>query len=310
MKRDSKMTSTSELKTLDEINYSAKSKILFYFVLPLIILSFSFFINFPISDKIQSLLKNKSALASCPINFKSIHFEFFLPKAVITDIKIPGNCLGEAREDVILNSVNIEWRLINFFPFGIPFKISTQLMSQNIDFFVIQTPATMHIRMIDQILDLKRIESILGNYKLSGQVTTNLNATFSNNKISDFDLKISSKNFSVPSQTLEDFKIPELKIEDFYLEAKSSSDKKINVEKLFLGSTTSPIRANFKGHLNISNQNIKFSPILLIGEVSFSTFLKSQIPLIDLLFQSFNQKDGFYQIKLGGTLGAPKPLPL
>ncbi len=304
------MSSNAEIRTLDEINYQAKSKIVFYFLLPITILLFSFFINFPISEKIQSIIKNKISLSSCPINFKTIHFEFFLPKAVVSDIKIPGNCLGESRDDIILNNLYIEWRLINFFPFGIPFKISTQVQAQDINFYIIQTLSSTHLRIIDQDLDLKRIESLLGKYKLAGLIKTDLNATYSNNKLSEFDLKIASKNFSLPSQTLEDFKIPELNIQDLFLEAKSSDNGKINIEKLFLGSTNSPIRANFKGHLNLSNQNIKFSPLLLTGEVAFSTFLKSQIPLIDLLFQSFNQKDGFYQIKLGGTLGAPKPLPL
>ena len=74
-----------------------------------------------------------------------------------------------------------------------------------------------------------------------------------------------------------------------------------------MGDTDSPLRANFKGKIDLQEGNIAMSPLDLSGEIAFSENFKNSLPLVSMLFQSFSQKDGFYQIRLGGTLGSPKP---
>ena len=80
----------------------------------------------------------------------------------------------------------------------------------------------------------------------------------------------------------------------------------INVKKIILGDPQSPMRANFKGTIDVQKSNVSFSPINLAGEIAFTQTFKENVPLVDLFFQNFLQKDGFYQIRLGGMLGQPK----
>jgi hypothetical protein len=48
----------------------------------------------------------------------------------------------------------------------------------------------------------------------------------------------------------------------------------------------------------------------LKGEIAFSESFTQALPLINMMFQQFDQKDGFYQIRLGGTLNSLKPAAL
>ena len=82
----------------------------------------------------------------------------------------------------------------------------------------------------------------------------------------------------------------------------------LRIEKLIMGDTDSPLRANFKGKIDLQDGNTSMSPLDLSGEIAFSENFRQALPLIDMMFQSFNQKDGFYQVRLGGTLGSPKPI--
>jgi hypothetical protein len=66
------------------------------------------------------------------------------------------------------------------------------------------------------------------------------------------------------------------------------------------------MRANFKGKIQLQEGSVSFSPLDLRGEIAFTENFKQSVPLVELFFQTYEQKDGFYQIRLGGTLGQPR----
>ena len=164
------------------------------------------------------------------------------------------------------------------------------------------------IRIKDQKINLSRLAPLIGDtFKIAGNVTVDVNLMMANNVIKSLDLKAASSDLEIPSQNIQGFTLTNLRLNDFHLEATSVNHPRIQIEKLFLGDPNSPIRANFKGRIDLQEGNAAFSPLDLAGEVAFSETFKQSLPLIDMMFQSFTQKDGFYQVRLGGTLGAPKP---
>jgi hypothetical protein len=166
------------------------------------------------------------------------------------------------------------------------------------------------IRIKDQTTTLSKLGPLLEDkVKLSGKVTTDLTVLLSNsNLIKSLELKAQSKDFVIPPQSIEGFTTPKMKVNDFYLEVNSKSPSKIMVEKLIIGDTESPMRASFKGTIDLKQANLAISPMTLSGEIAFSPSFKENVPLIDMFFQKFTQKDGFYQLKLGGMLGRPQLL--
>ncbi len=300
----------SEIRSLDEVDYKLKIKIPIIIGITLLVFIGAFSLSYPINEKLKTFIKTQLKVSGCQVEFNDIDAEIFLPKIVVSDISIPAHCLGKTGENLKLNYLKINWHIIHFFPFGIPLRLDTEYSGQPISLYFVQGINQQLIRLKDQKFALHRFDKMLGKFKLAGNITVDLNLLSSEKKIKNLSLKAVSSDFSIPSQNLEGFTLPNMKIKDFYLEANSENHPKIQIDKLIIGNTQSPIRANFKGKLDYIKENISFSPLNLNGEIAFSSELKESIPLLELIFQSFNQKDGFYQIRLGGTLGSPKPLSL
>lgn len=301
------MATVSEIRSLEDIQYKSKIKVVLLVLIVLVTFGFAFFNAYPVGDKLKVLIKGQLKASGCNPDYSDIRLEFFLPKIVITDPVIPAACLGKQGKPLKFNFLTINWHVINFSPIGIPFRIDTELKGQPLSVYYVLGINQQMIRLKDQKIVLSRLEEFLGKFKMGGSVMVDLSLLTSQNLIKSLSLKAASNDFTIPSQDLEGFTIPALKVNDFYLEASSEAHPKVTIEKFILGDSNSPIRANFKGRVDLVNGNMGFSPINMAGEVAFSENFKQTVPLIDMMFQSFTQKDGFYQIRLGGTLGAPKP---
>ncbi|HXH76526.1 MAG TPA: hypothetical protein VNJ08_16260 [Bacteriovoracaceae bacterium] len=301
------MAEVSEIKSLDEIHYKSKIKYFLIILMLPILFMLSFFNSYPIGDRLKAQIKTHLKGTGCNPDFSEIRMEWFLPKIVVTDLTLPASCLGKQGEALKFNFVTLNWHVINFSPIGIPFRMDTEFAGQPLSVYYVMGFNQQLIRLKDQKVVLSRLEQFMGKFKMAGAVTVDLSLLMSNNLIKHLSLKSVSKDFIIPTQSVEGFTIPPLKVNDFYLEASSEVHPRVNIDKLILGDANSPIRANFKGSIDLMNGNIAFSPLNLTGEVAFSDNFKKTIPLIDMMFQSFGQKDGFYQIRLGGTVGAPKP---
>ncbi len=305
------MAVASEIQSLNDITYKSKFKIILVIGLILSLFTFSFINHFPLGDKIKSSIKMALKGRGCNPDFDEIRLEFLMPKIIISNLVIPANCLERDGEPLKFTHITINYRLINFKPFGIPFKIDTEFGGQPLSFYYVQGINQQLIRMIDQTINLARLQPLLGDQiKMAGKLKTDLTLEMSKGSITALDLKVASFDFQFPPQNIQGFTTPPLRINTFSLEAKSESAPRVDVTKLILGSTDSPMRAKFSGKIILQDGQIGMSPVDLKGEIAFSESFTQALPLINMMFQQFDQKDGFYQIRLGGTLNALRPAAL
>jgi type II secretion system protein N len=301
----------SEIQSLEEINYKGRFKMILVIIFAIFLFFMSFLSFFPIGDKLKSVLKTTLQASNCNLDYRELGLEFLLPKIVVSDLTLPAGCFNRNGEPVKLSFVKLNYQLISFSPFGLPFRLDTEIDGQPLSLYYVQGFGKQTIRMKDQTLVLSRLKNLIGDkFKVAGTVVMDMAMTMEKNRLSSFHLRTASKNFQIPSQNLQGFNLPPLKINQFFLEANSDAAPRVNISKFILGDTSSPIRANFKGKLTLMEGQASFSPLDLTGEVTFSEDFKQAVPLIDMMFQSFSQKDGFYQVRIGGTLGAPKPAPM
>lgn len=298
----------SEVQSLDQIQYKGKFKLILTSLIAPVLFILAFLSFYPVGDKLKSLMKSQLAATGCNPDFKSIHMEWLLPKIVVTDLSLPAACLNRQGAPLEFNFLKINWQIINFSPFGIPFRIDTEFSGQPLSVYFVQGIGKQMVRLKDQSLSLSRLQPLMGDtFKVEGNLLVDLNLLMADQNIQSLALKASSKDFQLPSQNIQGFTLQNLKLGDLFLEANSENPPRITVDRLIIGDPDSPIRANFRGTIDLMEGNAAFSPMDLAGEIAFSEGLKQSLPLVDMMFQSFTQKDGFYQVRLGGTLGAPKP---
>lgn len=302
------MATMSEIQSLEEITYKSKIKIWLLPIILVFLFVFAFLNYYPIGDQLKGFMKKNLQGTACNPDYKDIHLEWLLPKVVVSDLTLPATCLGRMGEPLKFTHLTINFQFISFAPFGIPFRIDTEMNGQPLSVYFVQGFGKRLVRLKDQSLVLARLQPLMGGkFKLAGNMIVDMSALLTdNNAIQELSFKAQSKDFQLPPQTIEGFTTPSMKVNDLYIEANSATPPRINVDKMIVGDTDSPMRANFKGKIDLQQGNIIFSPIDLSGEIAFTSDFRQTVPLIDLFFQSFPQKDGFYQVRLGGTLGQPR----
>lgn len=301
------MATITELQSLEEITYKSKIKVYFYPLIVLILFPIAFLNFYPVGAELKNFLKTNLARTGCNLDYREVNVELLLPKIIVSDLVLPARCIGRAGDPLKFDFLTVNFHFISFAPFGLPFRIDTEMNGQSISLYYVQGISERMVRMKDQTINLAKLQPLLGDtVKLSGNITVDMSALLANNSsIKGLSLKAQSKDFVIPPQSIEGFSTPKMKVNDLYLEANSEAPPLVTVEKLIVGDTDSPLRANFKGRIEIQQGNIAFSQMNLTGELAFSPAFKETVPLVDMFFGKFTQKDGFYQIKLGGTLGRP-----
>ena len=298
----------SEIYSLEELNYQGKLR---YFLLGLVGvgLFISAFLNYyPINDKLKAIAQPYLRQANCNADWEKVRIDFLLPKLVVSDLTIPSSCFGKAGEPLKLSFININYQLINLSPFGLPFRVDTELGGQPVSLHLVFGFGQKMFRLKDQTINISKLQPLLGDFKLEGDVTVDASVLTSGNTLQSLAFKAASKNLEIPTQTIQGFNLQSVRLNEFFAEANGANPPRITIDKLVLGDRNSHIRANFKGKINLLQDRVAMSGVDLKGEVAFSDAFKQSLPLVDMMFQSFAQKDGFYQVRLGGTLGAVKPL--
>lgn len=302
------MAGLSEIQSLDELSYKSKFKFYLYPLIIIFLFSISFLNYFPIGEQLKNFMKKNLAGSACNPDYDDLRIEWILPKIVVSGLNVPAGCLGKVGDPLKFTFVSIQFNLISFSPFGIPFKIDSELNGQPMTVYYVQGFGERTIRIKDQPVVISRLQPVLGSsFKLSGNLTLDLIAKVTNaGFLKDLDFKMRSTDFQLPSQNIQGFNTPNVKLNEFYLEALAENSSTVKIDKFIVGDPDSPIRANLKGKIDLQQGNMAFSNIDLKGEISFTENFKQTVPLVDLFFQNFSQKDGFYQIRIGGNLGEPK----
>jgi len=268
----------------------------------------SLFLYFPISDKINGMIQSTlAANASCALSYEDVSFEFFLPKIVVSNLNIPGRCMGRSAKDIFLKETKLNIRGLSFTPFGPHFLLETELFKNKIEAYFTVGMGTFALNLQEAKINLKNLKELIPMVKLDGNVTIDALVEFSSQGIEDLKAHIYSKDLIIPAQKVASFSFNSFNIQNLLLKAKKVGPNKIEVEELIIGNTNSPVRANFKGPIKLNNRNFGLSQLDLVGEIAFSKTFLENYSVVNLVMGKFNKKDDFYQIQLTGPLMRPNP---
>lgn len=282
-----------------------------WILLLILVIILGFILNFSFTERIENIIRlNLTKNPSCPINYKEAKFELFFPKIILKNIAMPGRCLSPNNQRPLeLKQLAINLIGPSFSPLGLNFSVKTNLEKSRIISRQTIGATSQIINTSGTILDLGTLAPILGiNFKMLGEVETNALVQIENSKINNAKFLLKSKNFFVPGQKLESFEIPNLNLKNFLMRGIYDRSGKLTIDDLVLGDKGAPIYANLKGNVFVNNLSIGDSRIDLKGEIIFSPEFLESFSILKLFLGQFSQKDGYYQIKLGGTLKSPIPI--
>lgn len=300
---------TSEILSLEEINYKSPSKLkaLGVILLALFLLFVGFLNFYPIGEEVRKQLKTAMQGSNCNVDYNELSLQVVLGKLMVTDLVLPASCFNREGQPITLSHLTINYHLISFLPFGLPFRIDTEVAGQALSFYYVLGFGEHTVRIKDQKISLTKIMPLIApEVKIKGNVVVDLNMKTNNQGVmNSMTLQAESKDFELPAQSIQSvFTLPNLKIGELRLDAHSDTPPRIVIDKMVTGNTSSPIRSELKGYIDLQQGNVALSPISITGQVAFDKTISDTIPL-DLFMGSFPIIDGFYQLKLGGTLGRP-----
>ncbi len=283
--------------------------------LGLIIGSFflGFVIYFPFGQKLEEVINSSlNKIPGCTLNYNDISLELFLPKIIVKELSVPKKCIN-APQDVFLPLTKINFSGISFSPLGFSSTIETQFLKDK--FEVMQSIGTSKqvFRIDNNNLNFKTIKALVDSpVDINGDINISALVQTQNNQVEEANINIKSMNLIIPAQLIQIISIPELKLNTLSLKAEQLNPKQIQIQEFIIGDVDAPIRAKFKGIIYPNPRSMMHSQIDLKGEFALSDELLNddKFSMIKLFLNQYNQKDGFYQIKLTGTLAMPRPSTL
>lgn len=318
---------------LDQVDYSFRFLwSIKWIVAILLILMITLISNFSLTSKLDSLVHSSLDISkTCRLKINDYHFEFFLPKIVLKKVNIPASCLAYRLPNGLnLDKVNIFFRGISFSPFGLSTKLSTDILSNQIEAFIIPGLTSLSVILESKSengkftsninkIKLSSLKNIIPYVKIKGDIYFS-NVLFTmgyNGQIQNILLNVSSNNLLLPAQTINipspmgpepiPMKIDQMQINSFLIQAENEDGTNLILNKFIIGDENAPIKSHFSGDIKLNMRNINMSPIDLKGELGFSKEFIEKYSILDLALGAFDKKDNFYQIQLKGMLGSPNP---
>jgi type II secretion system protein N len=301
----------NEVEAIDYEAYSlGKIKLL---ILMGVFFFLGFVFYFPFVSKTHHFIASTiTNIPGCKLSYNSLEIEMFMPKVILNDLSIPSSCSGTA-SPLFIDQAKVWFMGPSFSPLGISTSVDAKLdknmleIDQSIGF------NSQVFRIEDNTIDLRAIKRLASlPVDMSGDVNISALVQTSKAGIEEASVNINSKNLLIPAQTVQIFPIPELNLRVFSLKAEQLNPKTLQIRELVIGDLGSPIRAKFKGNININPRSFMNSQLDLIGEFAISNKLLStdNFSMLKFFLNQYNQKDGFYQVKLTGTIRQPRPSTL
>ena len=263
---------------------------------------------FPIIFKIKSMVKQQvRSIPGCPIEYQDIETEFFLPKFVIKDLVIPGKCFGQYGTPALkLRNVYLHIRGLSFSPFGPHFMLETDILENNVRAYLTTGLSGISLNIPGITIDANVLNLFVKQVKLLGTFKVDAKVSTDSKGISDFKINIRSKNLVIPPQRINDLSVYTLKLNELLIRSYMEG-KKVIVKDIILGDSNSPMRASYKGHINLVQPRFKRSTIDVKGEVKFTQKFLEDYAILKFALPQFTKKDEFYQINLKGPIMRPIP---
>lgn len=299
---------------INEENYApifwTKSRLI---IIGLFLLLIGFLANFSIEDRINKTLQNLLGTnAACPILFERAELGFFLPKIIVRKPIISGACFGQFNNQLAMKDLKIFLHSPSFYPVGLRLHIEAISNKTKINLFPVISLFSNSIKIENTIIDSQFFAPMTKNNQspISGNFSVEGFFEFKSGSIVDGEIDIASKNFSVPSQNIQGFELTKMNLKEFRISAKFVDSTDINVEKIQIGTNTSPVEMNLKGKIKVSAGDFLGSKLILDGKLRLSPVTLTTFAFLKLFLPPDNTS-GNYLMKLNGTLrspGAPKLL--
>lgn len=304
------MAISSDVRGLDQVNYATGIHKLLLTAALIFAFIFAFLANFPLEKQVESLVRAQIAkVPGCRMNFESLHFELFLPKVVLTDVNLPGSCFGGSKP-LKMRQMALHFQGPSFAPLGVALKMSMEMKGTPLAVKYAAGVNSQVFNIQEENFPIQALSEVLGSIpKMAGNVSLNAKVAMGGQQIQEMKILVESQNMEVMPQTISDIKIPRLAIGNLLLKVESEGPRKLMLREFVIGKTDAPIRGKFSGTIDLASGAVAFSPINIKGEAALSPEFMNAFPILNLMLPQFPQKDGFYQIKLGGTLGNPRPQP-
>ena len=291
-----------------EVYKQNKRQIFILLVLPFSLFVLTLMWNLPVTSGAQTLLEEKVLKTrQCSLIYKDLELSLFLPGLSLSELTVPGRCFGNPKSALHFNNADFGITFPSFWPIGVKTKFNANFEDTKINVFPRLTISGHSIQIANSKITTKFINQftptpnmINGDFDIKG------NVEIIGQNIDSAHLLIDSNNLFIPGQSISGIMIPALPLKKFEL-ATNIVKNQAKIKALRIGTPDSTLQGEFKGTINLSKSNIAFSKIDLQGKIRISKEIQEALPLIRLLLNGKNKKDGFYFITLGGTLGAPQP---
>lgn len=301
------MAATPESRLLEQVEYgSGVNKLLLAAALGTCFVV-AFLSHFPLEDRVQRLVKAQLAqIPGCRGDFARLQFELVLPKVLLSDVTLPASCFGKSGPPLTMRHAALRFGGPSFAPFGAAFTIEGDVNGQPLTIHYAAGVNSQVVNIQEESLNLAKLVGALpGMPKLEGRMKLNAKITVTGRVLEELKLLAESRDLVIPAQAVGDFRLPRLDLGSFAARVQSDGPNRVRVEEFLLGKPEAPVRMKFTGVVTPAAQAAN-TGLDLKGEAAFSPAFLEAFPILNLMLPQFAQKDGFHQIKLGGTLGAPK----
>lgn len=264
--------------------------------------------NFPLEKNIITFVEGQLAKnRRCPVSYQKIEMGYFLPKLIFTELTVPGQCFNKAGANLNFDEALVKLSFPSFWPVGMKLKVEARSEGARINVFPRVAIGGHAVQIEDTYLEGPFISKISNSpVRLRGRVKVQGNFEFKGNTITDGHLRLDSDDFVIPAQVIAGINLSSLPLKKLEF-AGTYTKKTFHLKAMRLGNSDSPLQGEFTGKITPNMRNMNFSRLDLEGRIRFSDAFLNQVGLLRIMLNGKNQKNGFYYLRLQGTLAVPKP---
>lgn len=279
----------------------------------IVLLFMGFLVNFSLEDRLnkylQTTLGNNQA---CPIQFDRAELSYFMPKIVMKKPVIMGACFGQYNNRLEFRDIKIGFHSPSFYPVGVRLHVEATSGKSYINLYPVLSVFSQNVKIEKTLIDTQMFAPMFeANLSpISGQLSIEGFFEFKSGTVTDGELDIVSKNFSLPSQNIKGFELTQLNLETLNLSAHFTDPQTLSVDRIQIGKNSAPIELSLKGIVKINENDFMGSNLTLNGNLKLSQYILLNFAFIKLFLPESNTS-GNYQMKINGPLrnpGAPQLL--
>ena len=279
----------------------------------LIIISFAFFVNFPVDQKLKGIIaKSIKSNRACPMSYADLDLKlFFQPSLSFKNLLVKGRCLGKPRSlGIPFDKTDFVLKRPTVVPPGLLFKADATSGISDFNIFLTTGITSTQVRIEKSVIgsDLLAIPLSQYNIKLKGSIKADALIDSDYKNVTGGSFHLTSSDLSLPPQRIIILDIKGLRLSPLVLKG-TMEDSVVKIHNFQIGNSTTKIEAIFKdGIIKLNKKNPRRHNVDLEGRIRFGSELLKEIPIIAPFLANAKMDDrGFYRLVLKGKSGQLKP---